>query len=133
MRYTIGLGILVLLFVYSTARAQPYTIDWYTVDGGGGDLVGGPFLLSGTVGQHDAGGPLVGGGFVLTSGYWASGVVPPPCLADFNGDGLIDFFDIAEFLDAFSNQIPSADLTNDGLFDFFDVVLFLDLFSAGCP
>ena len=38
-----------------TAFAPPYTIDWWTVDGGGGDGTGGTFIVSGTVGQPDAG------------------------------------------------------------------------------
>lgn len=55
------------------------------------------------------------------------------CSADFNGDGTLDFFDVADFLDAFSAQDPTADLTTDTLFDFFDVQEFLAAFSAGCP
>jgi reprolysin-like metallo-peptidase family M12B len=55
------------------------------------------------------------------------------CAADFNGDGLLDFFDVSSFLGAFSAQDASADLNSDGLFDFFDVSMYLNLFSAGCP
>ncbi len=55
------------------------------------------------------------------------------CPADFNGDGLLDFFDLAAFLSAFSAQDPSADFNNDGMFDFFDVSMYLNLFSSGCP
>jgi len=55
------------------------------------------------------------------------------CAADFNGDGLLDFFDLSAFLAAFSAENPSADFNNDGLFDFFDVSTYLNLFSAGCP
>lgn len=55
------------------------------------------------------------------------------CIADFNGDGTLNFFDIAGFLDAFSDQDPRADLTDDGVFDFFDVADYLALFSDGCP
>ena len=64
--------------------------------------------------------------------FW--GVVPlNPCLADFNGDGEIDFFDVQLFLTAFSSQNPIADLNGDQSFDFFDVQIFLQAFSAGCP
>jgi reprolysin-like metallo-peptidase family M12B len=59
--------------------------------------------------------------------------VQMPCLADLNGDGMLDFFDLSTFLSAFSAQDPSADFNGDGLFDFFDVSTFLNLFSAGCP
>lgn len=55
------------------------------------------------------------------------------CLADWNHDDVLDFFDIAAFLDDFSTHNPAADLTDDGLFDFFDVSAFLAAFSNGCP
>jgi hypothetical protein len=54
------------------------------------------------------------------------------CAADFNSDGLLDFFDVSAFLAAFSAAAPSADLNNDSMHDFFDVQLFLAAFSAGC-
>ena len=55
------------------------------------------------------------------------------CLADLTGDGLLDFFDVSDFLDAFGAMKPAADFTGDGLYDFFDVSDFLDAFGAGCP
>ncbi len=54
------------------------------------------------------------------------------CDADWNGDGIVDFFDVAGFLNAFSSEDPAADLNDDGLFDFFDVQTFLGLFATGC-
>jgi hypothetical protein len=56
-----------------------------------------------------------------------------PCLADFNADGVLDFFDVSAFLNAWSAGDPAADFNADGLFDFFDVQAFLALFAAGCP
>ncbi|RMH12363.1 MAG: hypothetical protein D6695_06840, partial [Planctomycetota bacterium] len=56
-----------------------------------------------------------------------------PCTADWNGDGVLDFFDVLAFLDDFSNANPAADLNSDGELNFFDVLSFLDQFSAGCP
>jgi FG-GAP-like repeat len=55
------------------------------------------------------------------------------CLADFVVDGELNFFDVSAFLQAFSNQQPSADLNSDSVWNFFDVQLFLELFAAGCP
>ena len=55
------------------------------------------------------------------------------CRVDLNQDGLIDFFDVSDFLDAFGAMQPAADFTGDGLYDFFDVSEFLDQFGAGCP
>jgi hypothetical protein len=47
--------------------------------------------------------------------------------------GVLDFFDVQAFLNAFSAHDAGADLNGDGLFDFFDVQNYLNLFSAGCP
>jgi hypothetical protein len=55
------------------------------------------------------------------------------CLADFNDDGVLDFFDVSAFLSAFGNQDPSADFSGDAQWDFFDVSAFLNLFAQGCP
>jgi len=52
---------------------------------------------------------------------------------DFTQDGIINFFDISFFLQAFGNQEPIADLTGEGIWDFFDVSAFLQLYAAGCP
>ncbi len=57
----------------------------------------------------------------------------PPCLVDFNSDGVLNFFDAQIFLGYFAAQNPLADLVNDGIFDFFDVQAFLSAFAAGCP
>ena len=55
------------------------------------------------------------------------------CPADLTGDGMLNFFDVAAFLSAFSANDPIADFTGDGLYNFFDVAAFLGAFSAGCP
>lgn len=60
-------------------------------------------------------------------------VIVNPCLADWNGDTVLDFFDVQEFLAAFSAMDPAADIIDDDTFDFFDVQAFLAAFSAGCP
>jgi len=45
---------LVLAWPVIIASAQPYSIDWYTIDGGGGVSSGGTYSLSGIIGQPDA-------------------------------------------------------------------------------
>lgn len=55
------------------------------------------------------------------------------CLADLNGDGSLNFFDVSAFLGAYNTQDPIADFTGDGLFNFFDVSAFLQAYNAGCP
>jgi hypothetical protein len=52
------------------ALAQTYSIDWHTIDGGGGTSTGGVYSVSGTIGQPDAG-AMSGGNFSVTGGFWA--------------------------------------------------------------
>jgi hypothetical protein len=67
------LGAIMLAFVFfaGTAHAQTYSIDWFTIDGGGGTSTGGVYSVSGTIGQHDAGGPMTGGNYSVTGGFWS--------------------------------------------------------------
>ena len=55
------------------------------------------------------------------------------CPADFNDDGVLNFFDVSQFIVAYSSMDPIADLTGDGSFNFFDVSAFLTMFTTGCP
>jgi hypothetical protein len=52
------------------AAAQSYSIDWYTIDGGGGTSTGGTYSVSGTIGQPDAG-AMSGDSYTLQGGFWA--------------------------------------------------------------
>ena len=45
---------LVALMLLATAANGQYSLDWYTIDGGGGRSSGGPYVLTGTIGQPDA-------------------------------------------------------------------------------
>jgi hypothetical protein len=54
-----------------SAFAQTYSIDWHTIDGGGGTSTGGVYSVSGTIGQPDAGGPMTNGQYSVTGGFWA--------------------------------------------------------------
>jgi len=70
---TAGLAALLLLGAASASAApgSGYTLDWYTVDGGGGSSAGGSYALSATAGQPDAC-ALHGGAYTLNGGFWAS-------------------------------------------------------------
>jgi hypothetical protein len=69
---SIALLELVVLFFALPTFAQSYSIDWHTIDGGGGTSTGGVYSVSGTVGQSDASAtPMVGGNFSLTGGFWS--------------------------------------------------------------
>jgi hypothetical protein len=69
-----GLKIILLALSLTALVAQAqtnYTIDWYTIDGGGGTSTGGVYAVSGTIGQPDAGGAMTGGNYSLTGGFWS--------------------------------------------------------------
>lgn len=56
-----------------------------------------------------------------------------PCLPDLFTDGVLNLYDIAQFLTLFGTNDLRADFTGDGLLNFFDFVSFVRLFNAGCP
>lgn len=62
-------------------QAQSYSIDWFTIGGGGGALnsAGGTFTASGTIGQPNAG-VMSGGNFTLAGGFWPGVESSPGCL-----------------------------------------------------
>ena len=57
------------MFLTTSARAQQYSIDWHTIDGGGGTSTGSVYSVSGTIGQSDAG-MLSGGSYTVAGGFW---------------------------------------------------------------
>jgi hypothetical protein len=64
------LPLVALLISAAITRAQNYTIDWYTIGGGGGTSTGSVYSVSGTIGQPSAGGAS-GGNYSATGGFWA--------------------------------------------------------------
>jgi len=86
------------------------------------DLGSSPFILR----MGDS--PFVGAWMIRATGESASA-----CVADFTGDGMLNFFDVSAFLNAFAATEPAADLNNDGMHNFFDVSDFLNEFAQGCP
>ena len=57
----------------------------------------------------------------------------PGCAADLNGDGVLDFFDVTLFLQAYLDADPSVDFDGDGSLTFYDVSRFLVAYGQGCP
>jgi hypothetical protein len=70
---------LICLLTSVPGWTQSYSIDWSTIDGGGGTSTGGVFTISGTIGQPDAG-TMSGGNFTLQGGFWGviAAVQNPP-------------------------------------------------------
>ena len=138
MNTTRLLSMSALAVITQAAVAQsggPYTITAWTVDGGGiSNATGGVYTLSGTIGQPDAGPTLSGGAFSVDGGFWPAAISVTPCLADFNGDGFVNFFDISNFIAAFNAQNPAADIAAPfGVWNFFDISAFIAAYNAGCP
>jgi hypothetical protein len=65
------LFLLLGLLLPSLGFAQPYTIDWYKIAGGGGTSTNGQYSVSGTIGQPDASGAMTGGSYSVTGGFWS--------------------------------------------------------------
>jgi hypothetical protein len=60
----------------------------------------------------------------------------PECLADFNMDGFLDFFDFDDFVHCFEGdrcpRFRTADYDGDGFVDMFDFDMFVREFEHGC-
>ena len=67
--FNLKLPLLLVAFCVSATLAAEYSIDWSTVDGGGGTSTGGVYSVSGTIGQPDAG-AMSGGNYMLAGGFW---------------------------------------------------------------
>lgn len=125
---TIGIA-----FSCTSAVAQDYTIRSFTIDSGGVQgATAGSYSLSGTAGQPDAG-AIAAGNLVVRGGFW-TGSAANVCVADFNGDGNVNFFDVSTFVAAFNDQSSTADFAAPfGILNFFDIAAFIQVFSNGCP
>lgn len=82
--------------------AEPFSVDWHTIDGGTGvTSTGGTYSVSATIGQHDAG-HAAAPPYLLHSGFWAPNL---PCNAppqDVNGDTSADVADFIVFQTCFN-------------------------------
>lgn len=89
----------------------------------------------------DGSGPALytGGFFEQAGGVTANNIARwsctqgDDCPADLTGDGMLNFFDLSAFLQAFNAQEPDGDFTGDGQHNFFDLSAYLQAFNAGCP
>lgn len=56
------------------------------------------------------------------------------CGSDFDGDGVLNFFDVSGFLADYNAQDPRADVAAPfGVWNFFDISAFLGAYGTGCP
>jgi hypothetical protein len=111
--------------IVASAALADYSIDWYTIDGGGGTSTGGPYILTGTIGQHDAS-HSQSEVFIVMGGFWPSG---PTCIVN-----LEHFASFAEYWLMTGPGLP-ADLYDDGgqTVNIDDLGVFLDYWLYACP
>ncbi len=102
-------------------------------DGSSRDLFGYSVSVYEDTAGFGADGDDVFGDFTGSAYIFDLGCAGLPCLADLDGNGLLNFLDISAFLDAFGNQEPAVDFVSDGSFNFLDVSAFLLIFGQGCP
>jgi hypothetical protein len=116
--------------------AGDFAITSFTFDGGGGTSSGGAYVVSGTIGQFDAGpgsAGMSGGDFVLTGGFWHSvnDIKRPTCPADINDDLVVDVLDLLLALGAWGpcpGDCPptcAADTNDDCAVDVIDMLAVL--------
>ena len=118
----------------SMVRGTPLTLEWTTVDGGGGRSTGGGLALTGTIAQHDAN-PLAqsdprrsqGGAFELRGGFWPGpATLAPGCPADLDHNGIVDASDLAMLLGSWGPPLtPDLDLVPNGSIDAADLAVLL--------
>ena len=120
---TILLTMCVLLF--SLPASAEYELSWHTIDGGGGTSSGGPYTLTGTIGQPDAAWSS-GGQYELLGGFWPGG---PLCFVDFH-----HYARFAEWWLEEGTGSP-ADLykDEDNIVNWLDLKLFVDEWLYSCP
>lgn len=59
-----------VLSLLSSIAVAAYTLDWSTLDNGGGHSAGGAYTVAGTIGQTDTA-KLTGGAYAITGGFWS--------------------------------------------------------------
>lgn len=52
-------------------NGQGFSIDWFTVDGGGRASTNGAYSIRGTIGQSDANVAMTNANYSLTGGFWS--------------------------------------------------------------
>ena len=100
-----------------------YEISSYTIDGGGGQSAGGPYVVTGTIGQPAAEW-CSGGSYEVLGGFWPGG---PLCFVEFD-----DFARFALYWLYTGSDIP-ADLYQDNTVDFADLRELADNWLFSCP
>ncbi len=121
------------------ARAQTgggFDLTWNTCDGGGSASSGGGFVVTGTIGQPDAG-RLTGTAVVLSGGFWGL-YEPVTCYANCDSSTTVPILNVLDF-NCFLNRFAAGDpyancdgSTTPPILNVLDFNCFLNRFAAGC-
>lgn len=68
----LGCALLIFGLINQVQSGALYSIEKYTIDGGGSVSSGGLYTVSGTIGQSDAGVVLSAGSYSVRGGFWAA-------------------------------------------------------------
>ena len=123
------------------AQAQEdFSVNWHTIDCGGGPSTGEEWVIVATIAQPDAGsmvGPETGESFAITGGFWA--LTGAACYANCDnsaGVPLLTANDFTCFVNAFAAGSPSANCdgsTQAPTLTSNDFVCFVNAYAVGCP
>lgn len=110
-------------FVFVSIGQSDYRIEWSTIDGGGGQSAAGQYVLTGTIGQPDAGfhGQAP---YELLGGFWTGG---PSCIV--NLESVANF---AQYWFETGSALP-ADLDGNGFVNLADLQIVVSRWLCLCP
>jgi hypothetical protein len=119
---TIQYAVMGIVLFTAVGYAAEYEIGWQTIDGGGGTSSGGPYSLTGTIGQPDTG-VSSAGVYVNSAGYWPGSF---GCV--------VNLTDLKLLAEAWMNiGTNPADLDASGKVDMSDFAILSDWWMNHCP
>ncbi len=125
MKLSNWIKILCIPFCIGSVSFGDYDISWYSIDSGGGTSTSGQYIVTGTIGQHDAA-YSSSDDYELLGGFWQG---EPTCFVDFE-----HFARFAQYWLVTGGNLP-ADLYKDenNIVDNLDLKEFIDEWLWYCP
>jgi hypothetical protein len=120
---------MLLVVLGVSAAGSQFELSWSTIDGGGGTSSGGPYVLTGTIGQPDAA-YSAGDQYELLGGFWPGG---PLCIVDFQHFARFADHWLESPCDESNDWCDGANLDHLGDVNEVDLGLFVDEWLNYCP
>jgi hypothetical protein len=139
-RNVLLLAAVTIIFPGHALAQEVFSVDWHTVDCGGGSSNGDEFDLEATIAQPDAGdmtGPPSVDAFSLAGGFWTlanTGACYPNC-DNSTSPPILNSNDFQCFLNRYASGDSYANCdgsTNNPILNANDFQCFLNAFAAGC-